>query len=549
MTTHRSFGSKIEASNSVFRSSTETRLALYAGIFRELPVGIVILHLEDPRDVRTFKILDLNPAAEMMDCSSGNLRGRTLADFPRLLGTAFPARCQEVFRARERRDLGEISCGDEHIREGTYSIQIFPLPDKFLGVSLEDVTDRKRVETDRREREGRILSVVEGVQEYAIFHLDPLGHVTTWTAGAERVKGYRAEEVIGKHFSIFYPGEDVAGGKPERTLAEAVRHGQTEDEGWRVRKDGSRFWANVVVTALRGSEGTLQGFAKLTRDITKWREKEQALTRAKALLERRIERRAAVLARVNQELRTEIAVRKVVEEQHKISLEQLRALAARLQSVREEERTSIAREIHDELGQACTAIKMDLALIGRKVTRRQAPIRAKVDSAIHLADEMIRTLRRIASDLRPRTLDDLGLAAALEWQAQEFEHHTGIRCSVTLPQEPIVLDWERSTAIFRIFQESLTNVARHAHATRVETRLDKDLTQITLQVHDDGRGFDPAEVKTRPSLGLVGMQERALLLKGELTVESFREAGTTITLRVPLPPPPCPRTQDESSDS
>jgi len=180
--------------------------------------------------------------------------------------------------------------------------------------------------------------------------------------------------------------------------------GQSQDESWRIRKDGSRFWASVVITALRDPRGNLLGFAKLTRDTTEKREKENALTKAKELLELRVEQRTAVLTRVNHELRTEIADRERAEQQLKTSLDQLRALAARLQSVREEERTSISREIHDELGQACTAIKMDLALIGRRLTKRQTQLRAKIDSAMRLVDSMIVTLRRIASELRPRTL-------------------------------------------------------------------------------------------------------------------------------------------------
>jgi signal transduction histidine kinase len=295
------------------------------------------------------------------------------------------------------------------------------------------------------------------------------------------------------------------------------------------------------VTALRNAKGSLQGFAKVTRDMTDRHGKEEALEKAKELLECRFKQRTDVLAQVNHELRTEIAERKRTEEQFKASLEQFRSLAARLQSVREEERTSIAREIHDELGQSCTVIKMDLAMIGRKASKSQTQLRAKVKSAIQVVDEMIGTLRRIASDLRPRTLDDLGLNAALEWQAQEFESRTGIRCVVTLLQEPLALDADLSTAIFRIFQESLTNVARHAHATRVDARLERDAGCILFQVHDNGTGFDPEEVKSRKSLGLVGMQERAFLLNGALRIEGIPGAGTTLTLRIPLsrssPPP------------
>jgi PAS domain S-box-containing protein len=500
------------------------------------------LQLENPDDFRTFRIIDVNPAAALLTGTTlEDLRGRTLAEFPKLLKTRFPRMCLEALASRESRNLGDISYGDERIREGIYSVHAFPLPGNFMGVAFENVTDRRRAEQTLRESEERFRLLVQSVQEYAIFYLDPLGRIVSWNNGAGRLKGYRAEEILGKHVSSFYLPEDVAAGRPQQILEEAAQRGQSEDEGWRLRKDGSRFWANVVVTALRNAKGSLQGFAKVTRDMTARHVKEETLAKAKELLELRVEQRTTVLGRVNQELRTEIAERARAEQQLRASLDQLRALAARLQSVREEERTSIAREIHDELGQACTAIKMDLALIGRKATRRQTRLQAKVDSATQLVDGMIVTLRRIASDLRPRTLDDLGLPAALEWQAQEFESRTGIPCRITVPQEPLVLDAERSTAIFRIFQESLTNIARHAHATRVEARLERVDSDLFFQVRDNGKGFDAQDVKARKSLGLVGMQERALLLNGELKVEGVPGAGTTLAMRIPLPTAALPK--------
>jgi PAS domain S-box-containing protein len=493
---------------------------------------VVVLHLEKPQDVKSFRIIDLNPAAaHITGATEEGLRGRTLAEFPKLLKIPFLGRCLDALHAREPKDLGEISYGDEFIRQGIYSVQVFPLSGDFMGVAFENVTERKLAEQSLRETDERLNALMKGVQEYAIFCLDPLGHVVSWNAGAERLKGYRAEEIIGKHFSVLYPREDVMSGKPEQKLAEAAQRGQSEDEGWRVRKDGSRFWANVVISALRDPKGSLHGFAKLTRDMTERHQKEETLS----------EQRTSVLARVNQQLRAEIAERERAEDQLRTSLDQLRALAGRLQSVREEERTSVAREIHDELGQACTAIKMDLALIRHKTTKTQARLRAKVNSATHVVDNMIVTLRRIASELRPRTLDHLGLPAALEWQAQEFESRTGVHCHVILAQEPIALDPERSTAIFRIFQESLTNVARHAHATRVEARMEREADQLIFQVHDNGKGFDPEEAKARRSLGLVGMRERALLLNGEFKIEGVSGAGTTMTLRIALPPSTLPK--------
>src|SRR5467141_363752 len=537
MDIRRFAGLEGQRANSAVRPLDQAVLGLYPELLRKLPVGVVLLLLEDPSDVKAFRIVDANQAAaEITGSTSQTLVGRTLADFPRLLETPMPSQWLAALRSGKALNLGDISYGDDLIRKGVYSVRVFPLSSNFLGVAFEDVTDRKLAEQILRDSEERFRLLVQGVQEYAIFQLDPMGHVVSWNAGAERLKGYGSEEVIGKHFSVFYPQEDQMNNKPQGLLAKAARYGQSEDEGWRIRKDGSRFWANVVVTALRDPKENLLGFAKLTRDMTERREKEEALTKAKELLELRVEQRTAVLTRVNQELRTEIAERQHAEEELRKSRDQLRALAARLQSVREEERTYIAREIHEELGQACTAIKMDLALIGRKLTKRQTALRAKVDSAMQLADDMIGTLRKIASQLRPRTLDDLGLPAALEAQAQEFESRTGIHCSVALPEDPLTLDTDRSTAIFRIFQESLTNVARHAHATRVEARLRRENDRIVFQVFDNGTGFDPEVAKARKSLGLIGMQERALLLNGDFKTEGMPGSGTTMTLTIPLAP-------------
>jgi len=542
MTTRRTSGTEAHGTKRALAQPAETIRSLSAEIFTGLPLGIAILQFEDPRDVKTFRILDLNPAAARITGSSQeSLRGRTLDEFPNLMKSQFPDGCVEVLQSGEPGNLGEIFCGDERIRQGIYAVQVFPLSGNLMCVAFENVTDRRRAEKELRESEERFRLLVQGVRGYAIFHLDPLGNVVSWNTGAEHLKGYRAEEILGKHFSVFYPPEEVSIGKPQHILKEAARRGQIEDEGWRIRKDGSRFWADVVVSPLRNADGSLQGFAKVTRDMTERHGKEETLAKAKELLELRAEQRTTVLSRVNLELRTEIAERARAEEQLRASRDQLRALAAQLQSARETERISMAREIHDELGQACTAIKMDLALINRKTNKSQARLRQKVDATIQLVDTMIVTLRRIASELRPRTLDDLGLTSALEWQAQEFERRTGISCRLSLPEKPLVLDADRSTAIFRIFQESLTNVARHSHATQVEARLEQEGDQLLFHVQDNGSGFDPEEVKTRRSLGLVGMQERALLLNGELNVEALPGSGTTMTLRIPLPPSTLPR--------
>jgi PAS domain S-box-containing protein len=404
-----------------------------------------------------------------------------------------------------------------------------------LLVACEIVTDQKNTQLAQTKSEVHLRQLIEHVREYAIFQMDPWGHVISWNVGAERMKGYSETEILGRHFSVFYDPKDVESGRPERNLTEAIRHGESRDEGWRVRKDGSRFWASVVISTQRDPKGNVVGFIKISRDMTERHQREELLKEAKEKLELRVEQRTAVLVKVNLELREEIAQRERIEVELRESLEQLRALAARLQVVREEERGHVAREMHDELGQACTAIKMDLASIGRKITKRQSRLQAKIDSAMELVDRMIFTVRRIASELRPRTLDDLGLSAALEWQAQEFELRTGIRCRITLPEEQLDLDPHRSTAIFRIFQESLTNVARHAGATQVDARLERQDDHVMFVIHDNGKGFDPEQASARRSLGLVGMQERVLLLDGELKIEGGLGSGATLTLKIPFP--------------
>ena len=171
----------------------------------------------------------------------------------------------------------------------------------------------------------------------------------------------------------------------------------------------------------------------------------------------------------------DITERKKAEEQLKGSTEQLRALSAHLQSVREEERTLISREIHDELGQELTGLKMDLSWLVKRLSKNQKSLISKTESMLKLVDSTIQTVRRISSELRPGVLDDLGLIAAIEWQAQDFENRTGITCDFSSSVEEIGLDRDRSTAVFRIFQETLTNVSRHAKATRVKISLEEAL--------------------------------------------------------------------------
>jgi signal transduction histidine kinase len=217
------------------------------------------------------------------------------------------------------------------------------------------------------------------------------------------------------------------------------------------------------------------------------------------------------------------------------SSEQLRKLAARLLSVREEERTRIAREIHDELGQLLTAVKMDLAWLAGRLPRRNVQMHERIRSTLELADSINQSVRRISTDLRPGILD-LGLAAAVEWQVQEFQARTGIQCKLRLLTQEVFAP-DVSTALFRILQETLTNVARHAKATRVEVVKQKERDRLVLRIRDNGRGFDPEDPSISKSLGLLGMRERAAILGGQVSVSSAPGKGTSVTAWIPLPSP------------
>jgi signal transduction histidine kinase len=225
--------------------------------------------------------------------------------------------------------------------------------------------------------------------------------------------------------------------------------------------------------------------------------------------------------------------RKQIEEELKSSREQLRNLSTYLQTVREEERTHIARELHDELGQALTALKMDLSWLARKLPKQQILLE-KTESMSHAVTSIIHTVKRICTKLRPSLLDDLGLPAAIEWQAREFQERTQIACEVSLDPDVDVRNKDLSTAIFRIFQESLTNVARHAQATKVTVKLESNDRDVMLLVEDNGKGLTNICISHSKSYGIIGMRERARSFGGDVTIKSLPGKYTTVSVCIPL---------------
>jgi signal transduction histidine kinase len=234
------------------------------------------------------------------------------------------------------------------------------------------------------------------------------------------------------------------------------------------------------------------------------------------------------------EVGLDITERKKAETELTNSRQQLRNLSEHLQSVREEERTHIAREIHDELGQVLTSLKIDVSMVAGKLPADNKFLLEKTELMMKRIDETIQTVKKICSELRPTILDHFGLQAAIEWQAEDFQKRTGIKCEVSFHPEDIVPDKNISIVIFRIFQEALTNIMRHAGATEVKASLKAEDSMVTLEVKDNGKGITEKEIARPSSFGLLGIRERVNFLGGGVTISGIRNRGTTIEVNLPF---------------
>jgi PAS domain S-box-containing protein len=339
--------------------------------------------------------------------------------------------------------------------------------------------------------------LVDAVQDYAIFMLDPEGNVSSWNSGAQRIKGYAADEIIGSHFSRFYTEADRRAHKPEKVLAQAAEHGRIEQEGWRVRKDGSRFWASITLTAIRDHNGKLLGFGKVTRDFSERRKMEERLHESER---------------------------------------SLRDLSLHLLRSQDDERRRIGRDLHDSLGQYLAAMKMHLELLARS-----CPAEAHLSEAIRLTDESIKEVRTLSYLLHPPLLEESGLASAVQWYLDGFSSRSQI--NISFEKDPIFprLPRDLELAMFRILQEALTNVHRHSGSRTAEVRLSIRDETVVLEVEDQGSGIDPQILERLRNqgalgIGLRGMTERMLQLGGQLEVESEPQHGTLVTAIAPLRP-------------
>jgi PAS domain S-box-containing protein len=362
-----------------------------------------------------------------------------------------------------------------------------------LGNSM-NITEQKEARNRLEELEALESSILDAIP-HAVIGL----HNRVFNFANNAVKavfGWRPEELIGKNVRIFY---------------------RTDDEYEEIAR---RFY-----TALEKQRTFHTEFPCRRRDGVDI----ICMVRASRIGETLRERRIVVTYE-------DITERIQAEKELEHSRQELRNLSTHQQTVREEERTRIAREIHDELGQTLTALKMDIAWLKSRLPGGMKPLHAKMQQMSKLADATIETVHRIATELRPGLLDDLGLAAAIEWQAADFQNRSGIACTAALAADDLELDRDLATSLFRIFQETLTNIARHAGATRAEVRLERSEDRIVLTVADNGRGITRKQSEDGRAFGIIGMRERAHLWGGELSITGNRDEGTKVAVAIPLHP-------------
>jgi PAS domain S-box-containing protein len=386
----------------------------------------------------------------------------------------------------------EITARHRDGREFLVELTVAPIEHAegpLFGTFIRDISEQREIE-ERLQFQSIILQNVRD----SVVVADPSGRVQFWNPGAEALFGYTADEMLGQSIAIVYPSaEDRL--LVDRDVQRVLQGEDTRGEWMRRRKDGAIVWIDSKRVLLRNADGQVIGVLAVARDITE---------------------------------------RKRVSEELLSSHEQLRELARRLRSVREQERTVMARQIHDELGQALSALHLDVAWLRARLTDADVVLEEKARSMAVLIESSIGRVRALATELRPAVLDSLGLLAAIEWETQQFTRRTDIPCTLELPPDPPAVDADRSTDVFRILQEALTNVARHARARHVTVGLQFWRGALHLRVRDDGRGITAAEIASPQALGLVGMRERALLWDGVVEWRPGDGGGTVVDLRLPL---------------
>jgi PAS domain S-box-containing protein len=509
--------------------------------------------------------------------------------------------------------------------ERTYDLRLLPQfgqQNKVIGVSgiAFDISRRLDAEQALRKSERNYRQVIESVREYAIFSLDIHGQVMSWNEGAKRVMGYKADEIIGEHFSEFFIPVDRERGLPQRAMKIVLDKGKYEAEGWRVRKDGTHFWANTLLTPIHDEKDDLQGFTKIIRDFTDRRNAEQAIRESEVKFRSIFESGAmgiAILDLQSRFLLTNPSLHKLLGfDKHEMLSESLKSLAygidssvlmdmyakiaagnynlfrrdtrfqkkdgqivwvsltfslvreanstpayvismfedityrkrmeAELREIKrqlivsqEEQKMRLAQELHDDPMQELYGVLFQLETLDDSVPSDEMQSQLKLSKAS--IEQVVYKLRVICGQLRPISLAPFGLEGAIREHMDKFqEEHPKLNVKLELTYDGQILSEEVRLSLFRIYQQALGNVIRHAQANNLVVRFYYDDQQVTLEVEDDGVGFEVPfswfTLARQDHLGLAGAAERAELLGGKLIIHSKPGQGTLVRTVIPLKP-------------
>ncbi len=405
----------------------------------------------------------------------------------------------------------EIDCrtGRGDVKRLLFSARLIDTPRGKLAISIgRDITERKKMERVLRESERRLSDIIEFLPD-ATFVIDREGTVIAWNRAMEEMSGVSKKDMIGRSNHVyaipFY-------GRRRKLLIDMVGENNEHDDSKYIylKRNGHTIYAEAFTEALHDGKGAcLWGTAA-------------------ALLDEHGKMVGAI------ESIRDITDHSMAKEKLKASYEELRRLSAHIEEVRETERAAIARELHDVLGQILAVINMDLRWLNKKIPAREKELLGKVAAALALVKQATKTVQRVSSGLRPVVLDDFGLAAAIDHALKEFRDQTGIMTGLIINGLVADIDKDTNIALYRIFQEALTNVMRHSGATRVEVSLQVEGDDVQLMVRDNGHGISKQQVSDWNSLGILGMRERVSFIGGKIDIAGSSGAGTCITVDLPL---------------
>jgi PAS domain S-box-containing protein len=516
---------RIKRAEDALRSSE----ARYRRLFETAQDGILILNEE------TGQIDDVNPfLTNILGYSHEELTGKKLWEIGAFKNTETS---KSVFAELQHKgyvryeDLPLTTKDGREIDVEFVSNVYMVNRHKVIQCNIRDITARRLAEGELR-RSLKLFHTIARVSPVGLFRTDSEGRYIYVNEYWSDITGLSAEEAYGEGWvKALFPADK------ERVLNEwhlaAQRDLPFESEFCFQQQNGITKWVIGKAIAERSAHGERLGYVGTINDITGRKKMEEELQKAHDGLEEQVEERTAQLVASNVLLKQEITKRQIVGEKLKESQEQLRNLAKHLQKIREQERSFLSRELHDELGQALTGMKMDIRWIERRLPE-SALILERLHSIITLIDSAILSVQRLSMALRPPALDDFGLNEAIGLVLTDFQKRTNITCEFIPTPRLTALNKELSTEIFRIFQEAITNIARHASAHKVTVLLQNTEGRLTMEIRDDGKGITQKEIAHPTSIGLTGMRERVYALEGTLEINGVQGKGTTVTVNIPL---------------